>query len=169
MDHTGKPVLPENHKAVPDREQLEISYCPDEAAKPDEDRCFELDFDQGWMQPDEAAAAKALLCHPSRRTTEQCYAAALAQMTTQIKPGRKRKAFEAASLTREQKVSVWRAALGTKTIADRVQQLKPIASKGKRVKTAGGNKQKDSQEEAQLRYQAEKGSQEEGNQKGDSK
>jgi len=65
-------------------------------------------------------------------------------MTSQVKPGAKRKAFQTAVLSREERVQVWKKALGTKTVQDRIGQVLPHSSKGTRkvVKPATGSKKK---------------------------
>ena len=90
---SGQTSLTSRPEEVVSAEQLEVSYCSDELKH--SDASFALDFQQGWLQPDEEAIAAALLLRLADKYLQQMYRAALDAMTSQKAPQRKRKAEEA--------------------------------------------------------------------------
>ena len=144
LSETGKPLLPNSEADQVDVQKLEVTYCPEEQTAEGAEKSCVLDLDLGWLAGSEREAAAALMLPAKERTVEQQYHLALKAMTSQVKPGVKRKAFQTAVLNREERVQVWKKALGTKTIQDRIGQVLPHASKGNRkvLKPATGSKNK---------------------------
>ena len=144
LDQAGKPVLPvnqtEEQQIKPD--ELEVTYCPLEQTAEQAAKSVVMDMELGWLEGHEKQAALAEQKHPQDRTVEENYALAIARCTSQVRENKKQKSWDKAVLTREQRMEVWRQALGRQTIAARMSQLRPSASKSKAKKVKKDSKKK---------------------------
>jgi hypothetical protein len=141
LDETGKPTVLTDFKSVYEpltKPDLEVSYCEDVQADA-EDACV-IEADLGWLTGAQAIAAQANLVHPAKRSKMEKYFLELADLTSQAPAVRNFKSRPIAS--REEKSKAWRAALGSKSVVDRLASVRPEVGKGQARKTQGPAAQK---------------------------
>jgi hypothetical protein len=129
LDETGKPTVLTDFKSVHEpltKPDMEVSYCMDGQA--DEPDACVIDADLGWLEGAQIIAAQANLVHPAKRSKQENYFLELADLTSQAPSVRNFKSRPIA--TREEKSKAWRAALGTKSVVDRLSSVRPEVGKG---------------------------------------